>query len=87
MHRWLVPGALIALAASLGPGETMYLGMALGGGMVLLGRRAYRDACRPGSARLAGAGSMALGALALFLAFVRYALSYWAIGYLGAAIR
>lgn len=66
--------ALAAVACAALPGPALYAAMGLGIAGLGLGVAGYRRRRDPGPARLAGAGAMTLGVLALVLAAARYGL-------------
>lgn len=72
--------AAAGLVCVVVPGPGMYLALGLGifGGAA--GWVGYRRVDDPGPARLAGAGAMTLGCLALVLGSLRYGLTLAAIG-------
>jgi hypothetical protein len=72
---WIGLGvALCALLCAVLPGLALYFGMGLGILGLGLGAVGYRRRDDAGGARLAGAGAIAVAALALILAGVRYGL-------------
>jgi hypothetical protein len=72
--------SLLAFAAAVVDGQTMFVGMGLGAFAVCMGVVAYRQVDRPGWARLQGASAVAVGVVATVLATGRFALTWWAVG-------
>jgi hypothetical protein len=76
--------ALVLAAAGMvavwmsGPG--MYLAMTCGILAFGIARLTYRQRHRPGAARLVAAGALAVAAMTLLLAAIRYAMTLLAIG-------
>jgi hypothetical protein len=86
-----VPLLALALAAAgmvavWLPAPGMYLAMGCAILACGLGRVAFRQRHRPGAARLVAAGALTVGAMALTLAAVRYAVTLLAIGKLEAML-
>jgi hypothetical protein len=71
--------AVVGVAAVALPGPGMYGSMALGILGVGVGLVGYRRRVDPGPARLAGAGGMAMGLIALTLGLTRYGLTLVAL--------
>lgn len=69
----LVSGLVAAICTAL-PGAALYVAMALGVVGLGAGLVGYRRRSDPGPTRLASAGGMFLGLVALFLAAARYGL-------------
>lgn len=66
--------ALAAVICAALPGPALYAGMGLGIAGLGLGVAGYRRRRDPGPARLAAAGAVTLGLIALILAAARYGL-------------
>ncbi|WP_199350860.1 hypothetical protein [Haliangium ochraceum] len=64
--------ALVAVLCAVLPGAALFVALGLGIASLGLGLLGYRRKRDPGAARLAGAGAMGLGLVALILASVRY---------------
>ncbi len=71
--------ALLAGLAAVLPNPGMFLGMGLGILAIGTGLVGYRRRAAAGSARLAGAGAITVGAVALLLSLGRYALTLAAV--------
>jgi hypothetical protein len=71
--------AVAGVAAVALPGPALYGSMSLGVLAVGLGLVGYRRRQDPGPARLAGAGGMAVGLVALLLGLTRYGLTLVAL--------
>lgn len=83
MQRWLLFWAILALCAALGPGDSLYLGMALGGFTAIWGGVRYCDGQLEGATRLLAIASAGVGGLAVVLSMLRFGLAWWAVGHLG----
>ena len=68
-----------AIVAALLPAPGMFVAIALGIAGIGVGWVGYRRRAEPGPRRLAGAAGIAIGALALALAIVRYGLTLAAV--------
>lgn len=66
--------AVAAVICAWLPGSALFVGMSLGVLAVGLGLLGYRRRNDPGATRLAGAGAMCLGLIALILAAAKYGL-------------
>ncbi len=78
---WLALIAACAGAVCLAlPWPGMFLAMGFGIGAIGTGLSGWRRRADPGPARLAGAGAITIGAVALLLAGVKYGLTLVAIG-------
>lgn len=71
--------AVIGAVAAALPGSGMFVAMGLGIFAIGAGAVGYRRGQDPGWSRLAGAGGIALGVLAVGLAFTRYGVTLAAV--------
>jgi hypothetical protein len=81
LAMFLAIGAAVAVCAPAA-GLGMFLAMGLGIGAIGTGAVAYRRRTDPGARRLWGTAAIAVGALALMLAAVRYGLALAAVEHL-----